>query len=455
MRDIKFILMIAIVAVLVSCKKDDGFGSNLLPQENHLNLTYDESYELKVSSKYESPLRTDRLMFNYLGYTENPIFGSTTASTAIQFGLPSKLSEDLGPFTVKDANLYLFYDAFVGDTLEPVSYTVHALSSEINTSIIYKSNEIIPFKSEELGALNNFLIQPNIPQKLRENDTITAKSFLKFSLDKSYAEGIVQLLNEGVITNDTLLNRRFPGVYVQTRPSQKGKTILQLDLTHLTGGIYINLIDKKGEDQIFVLPFSTSNFMHTSLINDYQGSIVDNAIQSGTSPLEDKFYLQSQAGVKTEVEFLDIEKFKGKLINKAILEVSEVEAPLTNFKRVNGIYPLLKGSNGDNEALKDYTTAFYGPARMDTTVVGSDGVKIKKYEVNITNLLKDYALGKKDLKSIYLTNYPIFDLTPKFIIGSNSVLSQYIEPASLIIGGPQYANPEKRMKFKVWYTTIK
>ena len=130
------ISLLAIVVLFNACKKDNGFGSDLLPGENPLNLNYDDSTSLTVSSKYEDPLRTDRLLFNYLGHTNHPVFGQTTASATAQFGLPSDIDTSLAPFTLKEANMYLFYDGYVGDTTQAVTLSVHSLNSPINTSLI-------------------------------------------------------------------------------------------------------------------------------------------------------------------------------------------------------------------------------------------------------------------------------------------------------------------------------
>ncbi len=453
----KNLITISLLAILVlfnACKKDDGFGSDLLPGENPLNLNFDDSTVLTVSSKYEDPLRTDRLLFNYLGHTTHPVFGQSTASSTVQFGLPSDLDTSLAPFTLKDANMYLFYDGFVGDTTQEVTISVHALSAPINNSIIYNSNYIPSYNSSVIGEVSNYLIKPNTPQKLRDTDTSLFKGFLKFPIDLAFGNSVVNLLETGNITNDTLFYSKFPGLFIEPSSMQRGNTIIQLDLTHLTGGIYLNLVDKKGEDQIFLLPFSSSDFVHTSIIHDYQGSVVGNAVQSGQNPIDEKLYIQSQAGVKTEVTLNNIEKFKGKLINKAVLEIYEVEKPLANYFRTLNVFPLLKGTAGENIAILDYTTNFYGATRLDTLLTASNGEKLYRYQVNITNLMNRYSRGEVSLSSIYLTNYPIFDLTPKFIVGSNSVLSQYIEPASLIFGGPNYMDSEKRMKLKVWYSEI-
>ncbi len=453
----KYLLTISLLAILVlfnACKKDNGFGSDLLPGENPLNLIFDDSTSITASSKYEDPLRTDRLLFNYLGHTDHPVFGKTTGSITIQFGLPSDIDTSLAPFTLKDANMYLFYDGHVGDTTEALTLTVHTLSSIINTSTIYNSNYIPSYNSSVISEVSNFLIQPNTPQKLRDTDTSLVAGFVKFPIDLAYGNAVIDLLETGNITNDTLFNSKFPGIYVQPSLSQLGKTMIQLDLTNFSSGIYLNMTDKNGDDQIFFMPISSSDFVHTSLIHDYQGTVVDAAVQSGQNPIDEKLYIQSQAGVKTEVAFNNIERFKGKLINKAVLEVYEVEDPLVNYYRVLNVYPLLKGTSGENIAISDYTSAFYGPAFLDTLQTGSNGEKLYRYQVNITNLMNEYARGEISLSSIYLTNYPVFDLTPTFIVGDNSVLSQNIEPASLIFGGPNYMDVQKRMKLKVWYSEI-
>lgn len=453
-KNIVAISLLAILVLFNACKKDNGFGSDLLPGENPLSLNYDDSTVLTVSSKYEDPLRTDRLLFNYLGHINHPIFGQTTANSAVQFGLPSDYDISLAPFTVKEVNMYLFYDGWVGDTTEAITLSVHSLSAPINTSAIYKSDFVPNFNSSVIGEVSNYLIQPNTPKKIRETDTATTKGFIKFPIDLDYGIAVKNLLETGNITNDTLFNSKFPGIYIETSLAQKGKTMIQLDLTNLSGGIYLTMTDNKGVDQVFLLPFSSSDFVHTNFIQDYQGTIVDAAIQSGQNPIDDKLYIQSQAGVKTEVTLNNLEKFKGKLINKAVLEIYEVEKPLVNYYRTLNVFPLLKGTGGQNIAIPDYTANFYGPSKLDTLLKGSNGEKLYRYQVNITRLMNEYAMGKVDLSSIYLTNYPVFDLTPKFIVGNSSVLSQHIEPASFIFGGPNYTDKEKRMKFKVWYSEI-
>lgn len=447
--------LIVILTIFSACKKDNGFGSNLLPGETLLDLIYDEDISMTTSSKFEDPLRTDRILYNFLGFIDHPIYGKTTASSTTQFGLPDELDLDLGPFTVKQVEMFLFYDNYFGDTTVPVSFSVHTLTSAMDESRTYKSNYIPSYNSTPLGEVNNFLLTPNTAQLLRESDTLKAKGFVKFPIDNAFGESVRDLLQTGLITNDTLFNNRFPGVYIQTNPSQLGKTMIQLDLTNLSAGVFVHLVDKNGEDQVIMLPFATSNFTHTTLLHEYSGTRIESAVQSGENPTDEKLFIQSQAGVKTEVKFNNIEKFKGMLINKAVLEVYEVEKPITGYLRALNVYPLLKGASGENVALTDYTSAYYGPAIRDTTAKSSTGEDIVRYQINITNLFKDYARGKTDLSSIYLANYPVFLETPRFILDANSVLSQHVEPASLILGSPNYSDPEKRMKLKVWYTTSK
>lgn len=453
MQRLHIAICLIVITTITACKKDNGFGSGSLPSESTLDLILDDNNEIEAITKFEDPLRTDRLLFNYLGHIDHPVFGKTTAKTTAQYGLPDNIELAKAPFEVKKAELYLFYDAFYGDTTAPVSISVKRLSSPINNSVTYRSNYIPSYATESLGELNDYLLKPNTPQSFRDDDSIAFAGFVKIPIDIDYARELRDLLETGLITNDTLFNNRFPGLFIETTSAQPGKTMIQLDMTHIASGLYVTLSDKDDKEQTLVLPFTSTKFVHTFFSHDYEGTRVKNVIEDGLNNPDGKLYMQSQAGVKTEVKFLDLEKYKNKLINKAVLEIYEVENPVESFLRVLSVYPLKKGSTGKNVAVNDYLPDFYGPAYMDSSNV--NGSQLRKFEINITDLFKNYALGKNDFESIYLTNYPVFLEQPKFIINESSVKSNNIEPATLIFGSPNYSDPQKRMKLKVWYTNKK
>ncbi len=450
------ILCIIAVFALSACKKDNGFGSEKIPSESTLDLIYDESSDLEALTVYENPIRTDRMLFNYMGHIEQTVFGKTTANVTVQYGLPADISIENAPYTVKSANLYFFYDNYFGDTTAPVSFSVHRLSHQINNSQIYYSDFVPQYEGEVLGEVQNMMIMPNTAIPLRDDDTIKLSGFVKIPIDIAYAEEIRDLLETGLITNDTLFHNRFPGLYIQTSPVQSGKCMIQLDLTHLSSGLVIDLEDNEGKAQVLVLPFTSSKFVHTGFVHDYTGTKVSEAIENGANNPDNKLYVQSQAGIKAEIKFLNLEKYKGKLINKAVLEVYEVQKPEPNFLRTLSLFPLKKGKNGQNESLEDYSADMFGPAFVDSSLKSDNGETLYRYQVNITNLLKNYAFGKNDFSSIYLTNYPVFSSQPKFILDdNNTVKSRYVEPATLIFGSPNFAENEKKMKFKIWYSTKK
>ena len=440
--------LFALFIFFTSCKKDNGFGSSLLPGGSSIDLQYMEDTEIEAFSKYESPLRTDRMLFNYLGHLEDPVFGTTDAVASIQYGLPADVDLSKAPFTVVDANVFIFYDGYAGDTTQPVTFNVYELSQPFNELQTYNSSYQAPHSSSPLGTISNVLLKPNTNQPFR--DTLSMKSFLKIPIDLAYGVRVKNLLETGLITNDTMFNARFPGLLVEADPSQQGKTMLQLDLTNLSSGLFLTLKDKDGKEFPYVLPFSSSNFVHTAFSHNYNGTPVSQGIADNTNSSE--LFIQSQAGVKTEVKFNNLTKYRGKLINKAVIEIYETRPPVNDSLRVLYVYPLLKGQSGENLALDDYSTSLFGPAKLDS-IDAEGGGKLYRYQVNITNLLNQYALGKKDFSSIYLTNYPVFSTTPKFILGSGAVQVFHIEPSSLVFGNTNYIDPEKRMKFKVWYSS--
>ncbi|MCO5249521.1 MAG: DUF4270 domain-containing protein [Chitinophagales bacterium] len=444
-------ILFFVLLSFTACKKDKGFGSNLLPEDNPLNLDYIEDEAITAHSLFESPLRTDRMLFNYLGYLEDPILGNTTGRVSIQYGLPSEVDTSLTPFTVESVSLNMYYDNFFGDTSIPVNLNVYRLQSKFNTNITYNSDFVPPYDHSPIGQLENY----HYGSGFLKDSTGIISGHIEIPLENSYGEEIVNLLKTGLIRNDTLFYTRFPGLFIQPQDIQLGKAMVQLDLTNILGGVYLKLKDKNGEDLTFILPFSNSRFVHNNLEHQYQGSVVENAILNGGTGSQNQLYIQSQAGVKTEVAFENLSQYKGKLINKAVVEIYEVEKNPKSL-RVLSVYPLMKGKSGENVAIKDYTSTYYGPTYVDSSQTDSHGEILYRYQVNITNLLKEYALGKVDFKSIYLTNYPVFSTESIFVLDqATTIQSQHIEPADLIFGSENYADSERRMRFKVWYSQPK
>ena len=450
-RKINFYILIFTLLSYTSCKKDTGFGSNLLPEDNPLELEFVEDDAISSRTVFENPLRTDRLLFNYLGFLEDPLYGSTKGSVSIQFGLPSEIDVSLAPYTLEDVSLKLYYDNTFGDTTAPVSIGVYQLLTKFNGNITYKSNYVPPYNSIPIGMIENYYYSDGFAKD--SNGVING--LLEIPLEKSFGESVVDLIETGLIRNDTLLYAQFPGIFIQPLPSQTGKAMLQLDLTNLLGGVYLKLKDSQGEQHTFILPFSNTRFMHNSIEHQYSSSEIQRVVDNGGVGADGEMYIQSQAGVKTEVSFDNLDVYKGKLINKAVLEIYEVKKNPGSL-RVLSVYPLMKGKNGENVALKDYTSNYYGPTYVDSTVNDQNGGKLYSYKVNITNLMKEYALGKTDFKSIYLTCYPVFSEDPIIVLdNSSTVLSQHIEPANLIFGSENYSDTERRMRFKVWYSQNK
>jgi hypothetical protein len=454
----RFCFLLAVgLLLLTSCKKDNGFGSSLLPGDDTIGLLYDDSTDLIVSSVYEAPLRTDRLLFNFLGGLQSPVFGNVSASNIIEVTRPAiVLPDSLGPYILKSVVLNLFYDRHFGDTTEPVNWEVTMLRRPITRSIIYKSDYVADAGTQVIGRLTNPFIQPNTPQKFSEDDTTSGQlRLLQFKLDDFVGFSVINQMKSATLTIDSIFRNYFPGILIKAPTADAGKVMLQMNHTDALAGIYIYMKNGAGQDVAMILPVATSTFLHTGFQHRYQGSQVA-AAASSTIAGREKAYIQAQAGVKTMVRIQNPERFKGKLINKAILEIYEVEEPAINTPRPRTIFPLRRSSDGKNESLIDYSAAFYGPAPLDTLTEGSDGKKIVRYRINISNYMKQLALGKEQNNGIYLAPYPLFDLTPGFILQQASIVQpQYIEPSAVVIGGPDYSDPQKQMKLKVWYSLPK
>lgn len=447
----------ALLLLSTACKKDQGLGGGLLPGDDALGLIFDDTTSLIVSTVYESPLRTDRLLFNFIGGLQSPVFGTAAATSIIEISRPAIVPADsLGPYTLKSVVLNLFYDRHFGDTTEAANWQVNLLQAPMNRSIIYRSDFVPTIGSQAIGRLTNPFIQPNTPQKFSEDDTTAGQlKLLQFRIENYVGFSLINQMNSPNIRVDSLFRQVFPGILIQPATANAGKVMLQMNYTDALSGIYVYMKNGAGQDVAMIFPIATSTFYHTGFQHRYTGSVVA-GIASSTSAGREKAYIQSQAGVKTQVRIQNPERFRGKLINKAVLEIYEVETPAINTPRPRNIFPLRRGSDGSNQALPDYSTALYGPARLDTLSTDDNGNKIVKYEVNISNYIKRLSFNQEQNDGLFLAPYPVFDLTPGFILqAANVIQPQYVEPSSVIIGGPEYPDPKKRMRLKVWYSLPK
>jgi hypothetical protein len=453
----QLICLTALVLLLSACKKDQGIGSNILPDTDNLGFLFDDSTELFVQTIKESPLRSDRMLYNYLGYLESTAFGSSTANTVIELVRPQTVpSDSLAPFTLESVSLNLVYDNYYGDTTVPVDIEVFQLQSLIDKSIVYNADYNFNTSMIPVGRASSYLYKPNTLVKLTADDTTSGtKGLLKIPMENYFGYALLNQIKTKTYNTDSLFKLYLPGLKVAVSNASKGKAMIQFNLSDAKCGLNVYARNKKGDKFTLFFPISPSLFYHSKFEHNYLGSLVGsslNSIQAG----DEKCYLQSQSGTKVWVKFGNVEKFRNALINKAVIEVVELNATDNNTPKPRSIFPLKRTFDGGNTSLEDYSSNLFGPAPLDTTKTREDGSKIVKYQINISNYFQDFVLGKQDTFGIHLTNYPLFSQTPGFVLQTGTiVLSNYVEPSTIILAGPKNGDITRRMKLKVWYTLPK
>jgi len=307
-----------------------------------------------------------------------------------------------------------------------------------------------------VGRASNYLYKPNALVKINDDDTTSGtKGLLKIPIDNYFGYALLNQIKTNTFKTDSVFKNFLSGLKIAVSPSAKGKAMIQFNLSDAKCGLNVYARNKKGEKFTLFFPISPSLFYHSKFEHNYLGSQVDASFNS-TEAGNEKVYLQSQSGTKVWVKFGNLDKFKNALINKAVIEVVELTPSDNKTPRPRSIFPLKRTSDGSNTSLEDYSSNLFGPAPLDTTKTREDGSKIAKYQINISNYFQDLVLGKQDTFGIHLTNYPLFSQTPGFVLQSGTiVLSNYVEPSTIILTGPKNGDITRRMRLKVWYTLPK
>ena len=225
--------LIVFFIAFASCKKDHSvLGVDVQPENDGLNASFCDTaivsgYTLKNDS---IPSYNDNL--KYLGSNQDPTFGRMDVGLCLNANIPNGVT---GTSFGDDANLVsaeivlaVYSLNFVGDQNTPLTYSVFALDSSLNTSRLYYSN-------------NTKLHNPNslLGTYTGTYTALDGKLVLRIPIDKNFARSILNN-PQYLIDNATFLNYDFKFNFsgssavrfntVKYQPNQGGNYILSQQL---------------------------------------------------------------------------------------------------------------------------------------------------------------------------------------------------------------------------------
>jgi hypothetical protein len=316
--------------ILNSCKNQDSLGLGVVAP-NQANGSLVDTSTIIVNTVLEDSVITSidpttqlPLAKNPLGYFNDPIFGTTTASIASDLNLPGSAAYSLpsGTITIDSARLVLQYaDGFYGDSIASTyRVNVYTLNQKYNSgSTAYYnttkwsvSNNLIgslTFNARTHDSVKIFNIITGAPDTL-----IKVAPQIRIPINPAFINTNLFNASSTVLGSNAIFQNNVKGLYITLDPTK----------TTGAGGIFMI----KPADSIFVyyktvsgatidtaqLTLPLTQFA-SSTAHIYTTTI--NAELNNTTTSRNTFYVQGLAGLRAKISFPNLlANLRGNLLKK-------------------------------------------------------------------------------------------------------------------------------------------
>ncbi|MFN8282203.1 MAG: DUF4270 family protein [Chitinophagales bacterium] len=467
-----YYLLILFVVTIGACKKETGIGADLLPGNDLLFAKNVDTFTLYTKTIADTALRSDKLSKVYLGVLNDPIFGFQKSSFAIELDRGDIIYDDtlrpVSGYTVDSVLLFLKFNGIYGDSLVAQDFNVSVLSSPINESSVYYSNNTTFTPTTLLGNVTNYKFVPTRTTSLTATDTAGTAQIFRVPLNSSYFQN---LLNNNTASQlrDSLNFKTniLPGLFIENS-SSSGNAMIEMDLSSAFSCVTIFYKDKYAKQHAMKLKTSQLANISGTLASRQNGinffnatfsPAMQNVVSSGLAS-DSVNYILGQGGSLVKLSLPTIGNLGKVAVNKAVLSVTQIISNTT--KDFYTPYPLIvlkRNSSGILDILPTYSTLLnYAEGASLPDSVGTDGSgnKIVRYNLNITKYIQALSLGTQDNSDLYLGTYRSGGTNGTVNAMNTTALniSNYV-PYRAVVAGSTYSDARYKMKLNIIYTLLK
>lgn len=412
-----FILPLSLSLFLASCDESSVVGLDVQPENDLLNVGYQDTTTVYTRTFLGDSLNTDESLIStgigLIGKYRDPVFGTTTASMYTQVRIPTNItSTTFGTSPVCDSViLSLVYEGPVYGKFyrKEQKLNVYQLSEDIIQGNVYYSNQTVAKYPSDLTKSNGYVFKPSpldsvvvLGKKLKPQERIP--------LDDALGQLILNNQSTGSIANNTLFQSFFKGLYLTTE-NTVGLHVNEGNIINFRMGeskitVYYHNSNAVNNDSLFYdLPLgSVARFNHFE--HDYSAGSIDaalsaqiNATPADTNPV---VFVQGMAGVQTKITF----PFLMNWVDKGLIAINKAELVI-NLDTTVSTYMLdtfaspsafvLYGINNDGTyyAIPD---AFEG----STYYGGTYNSGTKQYRYNIARYIQQVLDGDRSNTGLFL-----------------------------------------------------
>lgn len=459
----KYLFPFALALALASCNETIPVGSDVLPGSDYPDNFFTDTITLVSRTVREDSLRTDKLFISQLGYAEDPVFGSTTASMVIgfrtpAFGLNADLLDTVGGYFLDSVVLALAVNGIYGDTNQRMSLTVYKLAQPLSAEEIYYSTTRVPTGLSVAGRKENFY--PPVRREYSEDSVYTdLGAQIRIPLRPFFGQSLLNIIGTDQMLASDLFRQYMPGLVIV--PDMQSSGIVEIDMltnpaaTNRTTAledtrIHLYYRNAAGEKLSLMFPGVVTDGGVNLFEHDYAGTNVETALNASNPGGDPVNYIQGLAGVKTKVEFPYLSALPA---NAAVLKAELVITRLKDgseddWPAPDRLFALQVGDEGENGTISDYSfpAGHTGGFSREVTLPG--GEEALQYRINISDYMQRLLKGDEPNNGVYLTTYAN-QISTVAAINSTDLI-----PDRIVVGGGNNTQENYRMKLHLTYTIL-
>ncbi len=424
----------------ISCNETTPIGLNIIDDEELLSTSVVDSFSIKLATVSSDSINSSDRSRSYLfGNINDPTFGKANAGLYAQFLLRAS-NPNIGEMPVFDSLVLTFaYNSTLlyGNAVSNNSLLVYELEEGLSRTETYYSNQEISYNPRVIGEKRDFLYEPSDSNLIVTSiDTLgmpvqeKVLPHLRVRLSDELGNRLLNQIGDIAFENDVNFQQFFKGLYLL--PTNTNNTISFFDVISEQSKMTLYYTNDAGGlgTLDFMMNLSTAVINHFE--HDYSNTPIEEVVDKPLDSEVTVAYVQAMGGLEVDLEvpFLNQAVLGQVAINKAELEVYQVEVP--GDALFSAPFALGMVLINEDETLTVMSSSSTGLRGDTLTVNGEIGVKYN-LDIDLQRLQSflDEPTGQT------------FSLLPSNPLTSSNRMA---------IGGPKH--PNFPMKLRLIYTAI-
>lgn len=426
----KCALFLLLIICFGACQDPGLIGIGLL-EDDKINLVADDDFEIVMNT-----IRSERLISTsnrgvqspiaIIGRAELPLLGRVKSYAYLQYQLsPTEPFPDFTGAVLDSMVLVLSYDetGFYGNRDAMHRIIVAPPEKGLREFDTLYTDEIINLGGSPIADITIKVSPTDSVAIINPVDSSLQKlpPQLRVPLDYEFANKIFNDV-EALRDND-LFQSRYKGLRLEDIPSDD--SFIAFNVSEFADGpsgrnrIAVYYTDSLGSKRLYTFRFTTKK--HQYFEHNYSGSIAETLMDTINPTREDIAFLHAMQGTDVKIEFKNLDKLKGKIINYAILEMSIAPISENNLSIFPAPELLTAGvySGGSLRIATDIFDLGNINNRPDINFGGkleyTSSADAGTYRMNITKTLKEFVEGKLDENSLVVLPY-LRTRTPRWVV---------------------------------------